>query len=171
MLFLFLYKGQANEPENLALRKPVTGNSGIGQGNCKLLTDGNTASNLYLGGPTQVQVDLEEVHTINVIKIWHYWQDGRTYHDNKVAVSEKKLSAKSDIVVFDSNIDGEYPETAEGKIIKFKPTKARYIFAWLGGNTVNPWAHWVEIQAFFIAEPVNAKGRVPHVWGRLKSRY
>ena len=78
-----------------------------------------------------------------------------------------------EFVVFDSTTDGEYPETAEGKTIIFQPTKARYIRAWVDGNTVNQWSHWVEIQAFYDpkAQPVRTHKKLPVIWGKLKARY
>ena len=167
--------GIGEEPENLALGKPVWTSGGIGQGVPELLTDGNTASNPYLGGPSRVQVDLEKPTLINVIKLWHYWQDGRTYHQNRVAVTlkDKKLlqfeQFDPDEIVFDNDVDGEYPETAEGKTIEFEPREVRYIHAWVGGNTVNQWSHWVEIQAFYVPYAVDPKCKIADVWGRIKS--
>jgi hypothetical protein len=164
--------GLSSELENFALHKPATGNGGTGQGNYDLLTDGDTEKR-YLGGPTEVQVDLEEIYTFNIIKIWHYWLDGRAYHDNKVAISEKDLFRGEEVVVFDSRVDGEYPETATGKTIMFKPTKARYIRAWVNGSTANKWSHWVEIQAFYDpkVQPVGTGKKLSAIWGRLKSKY
>jgi hypothetical protein len=158
------------DPVNLALEKPVTGSGGAGQGTYELLTDGNTATDPYLGGPTWVQVDLKHEFMIDTIKIWHYYGDGRTYHDNKIALSLKGDFLGEETVVFDSNVDGEYPETAAGKTITFKPIKAQYIRAWLGGNTVNAWSHWVELQAFLVGQlSVESKGKLPAIWGKIKS--
>lgn len=160
------------EPENFALEKPVTGSGGVGQGAYELLTDGNTASDPYIGGPTWVQVDLEEVYKIDTIKLWHYYADGRTYHNNKVALSLKGDFLGEEIVVFDTDEnDKEYPETAAGKTITFEPVKAKYIRAWIGGNTVNQWSHWVELQAFFIhpKQSVKPAGNLSITWGKIKS--
>jgi len=171
-MFVLLPMGLSAESENLALHKPATGNDGTGQGNYDLLTDGDTEKR-YLGGPTEVLVDLEEIYTINIIKIWHYWLDGRFYHDNKIAISERDLFRGEEVVIFDSRVDGEYPETATGKKIIFKPTKAQYIRAWVNGSTANKWSHWVEIQAFYDpkAQPVGNRKKLSAIWGRLKSKY
>jgi hypothetical protein len=160
------------EPENLALKKPVTVVGGIGQGAADLLTDGITASDPYLGGPTEVQIDFQKTYKVTTIKIWHYWADGRTYHDNKIALSTKSLFQGEETVVFDSKRDGEYPETAAGKTITFPEVEARYLHAWVGGNTVNQWSHWVEIQAFYIpvARSVGARGKLAVTWGAVKTR-
>ncbi len=60
-----------DELENLAFEKPVTGSGGIGQGAYELVTDGKTESDPYLGGPTWIQVDLEDELAIDTIHIWH----------------------------------------------------------------------------------------------------
>jgi len=173
VMFVLPHMVLSAELENFALHKPATGNDGTGQGNYDLLTDGNTSTDRYLGGPTEVQIDLERVYTLNIIKIWHYWRDGRAYHDNKIAISARGLFRGEEVVVFDSRVDGEYPETATGKKIVFKPTKARYIRAWVDGNTVNKWSHWVEIQAFYDpeAQPVGTRKKISAIWGKLKSKY
>jgi hypothetical protein len=182
VIFLFIYVMliafnvspliAVEEPINLALKKPVTGSGGVGQGAYEMLTDGNTATDPYIGGPTWVQVDLDGSFMIDTVKIWHYYGDGRTYHDNKIALSMKDSFQGEETVVFDSVIDGEYPETAAGKTITFKQIKAKYIRAWLGGNTVNAWSHWVELQAFLVGKlSVESKGKLPTIWGKIKSSY
>ena len=173
VMFVLPGIGLSSELENLALHKPATGNNGTGQGNYDLLTDGNTSTDRYLGGRTEVQIDLERIYTLNIIKIWHYWRDGRAYHDNKIAISEKGSFHGEEFVVFDSRVDGEYPETAIGKKIIFKPTKARYIRAWVDGSTVNKWSHWVELQAFYDpkVQPVGNRKKLSAIWGKLKSKY
>ena len=160
-----------DEPENFAFEKPVTGSGGVGQGAYELLTDGQTVSDPYLGGPTWVQVDLEDEFVIDTIKLWHYWQDGRTYHDNKVALSKNGNFLGEEVVVFDTtDTDEEYPETSEGKVITFEPTEAQYIRAWVGGSTANEWSHWVELQAFLMGEePVEPMEKLPITWGKIKS--
>lgn len=162
-----------DELENLALGKPVTGSGGIGQGAYELLTDGQTESDPCLDGPTWVQIDLQGQFWIDTIKLWHYYVDGRTYHDNKVALSDSGDFLGEEIVVFDTNGgDDEYPETAEGKTITFDPIEAQYIRAWVGGSTANQWSHWVELQAFLIGppQPVRPREKFISTWGKIRSR-
>lgn len=172
----FTADGVCQDFENLALEKPVWISGGAGQGGPELLTDGETASDPYLGGPTRVQIDLEEEMVISVIKIWHYWQDGRTYQQNRVAVTleDKKASTfeqyEPDEIVFDSDVDGEYPESAEGKTIEFEPREVQYIHAWVGGSDANEWSHWVEIQAFNVPSAVDFHGKISTLWSELKSK-
>jgi len=172
-ILLIVYSTTAIEEfENLAFEMPVTGSGGAGQGTYELLTDGKTESDPYLGGPTWVQVDLEEEFLIDTIQLWHYWSDGRTYHDNKVAVSDIGDFLGEETVVFDTTAgDEEYPETAEGKTITFEPVIARYVRAWIGGSTANEWSHWVELQVFFqdLLKPVSPGEKLPTTWGKIKS--
>ncbi len=161
-----------DEPENLAFEMTVTMSGGAGEGAAEMLTDGSTETNPYLGGPTWVQVDLGDEYSIDTIKLWHYYADGRTYHDNKIALSNKGNFIGEEIVIFDTNADDEeYPETAEGKTITFDPVKAQYIRAWVGGSTANQWSHWVELQAFLIGppHPVRPREKLTSTWGKIKS--
>lgn len=162
----------AKDPENLAFRMPVTSSSGVGQGNYELLTDGNIATEPYLGGPNWVQVDLRIENMIDTIKIWHYWGDGRIYHENKVALSRTGDFLGEEIIVFDTiKKDSEYPETSAGKTISFRPVKARYIRAYINGSNVNQWNHWVELQAFFMnsRQSVKSGDKTPVAWGKIKA--
>ena len=172
--------------DNLALEKPAWTNSNPGQGHAGLLTDGNTASDPYLGGPTRVGIDFEKVVQINGIHIWHYWADGRAYNGNIIALSE--ALGEGDVAdgdkdnldqiaglttVFNTDADDEtYAESAAGYKIVFDTVDARYLHAWVAGSTANQWSHWVEIQAFFnpALTSVEPEGKAAAVWGDLKAR-
>ncbi len=172
--------------ENLALGKPAWANSNPGQGNVGLLTDGQTASDPYLGGPTRVGIDFEEVIPINGIHIWHYWADGRAYNGNIIALSatlgegdvadgdKDNLEQIAGLTtVFNTDDDDEtYAESAAGYKILFDTVEARYLHAWIGGSTANQWSHWVEIQAYFnpALTSVDPEGKAAAVWGELKTR-
>lgn len=88
--------------------------------NSPLLTDGNIETVPYYHGSSFAQVDLGSVHTINYLKIWHYYGDARTYNDIATEVSADGVNW---IRVFDSNIDGECVETSKGNTIICKPQK------------------------------------------------
>ena len=97
---------------NVALGKSATS---------PLLTDGNTATSPYYSagsGSRSVEVDLGEVTIVSYLKIWHYYSDGRTYHETKTEVSADGVNWTT---VFDSNIDGEYSETSSGNTILLRP--------------------------------------------------
>ena len=139
------------EHENLALNKQVETNSDYaGRWN---LTDGDTGESAKpedLLDATEVTVDLGQPVLINTIKLWHYWADNRTYHQNKVAVSLEGRFEGEEITIFDSQHDGVYAESREGKTFAFNPIETRYIRCWANGNSVNQWTHFVELQAFLI---------------------
>lgn len=116
------------------------------------VTDGNTNTREHDGlarstdgQPVWCQVDLGAVYIIGTIKVWHYYDDGRTYHQTKTQVSEDGVNW---VTVFDSAVSGEYQETPAGKTHTFPARPVRYIRDFTNGSTVNPSNHWVEIQAF-----------------------
>ena len=76
------------------------------------LVDGVSHYTPYLQGVNSVIVDLEEVYEIDYLKIWHYWGDGRTYHNAKTEVSIDGITWN---IVFDSSVTGEYAETSAGR--------------------------------------------------------
>ena len=169
------------EIENLAFEKPVWTDGGIGQGEPKLLTDGNTKSESYLGGPRVVEIDFEDPIEINTIRIWQFWADGRTYLNRKIAFDtksgEKGGFKGKEIVVFNTikaekGKDKDEKETAEGRLITFDTIKAQYLRAWAGENTVNEWSHWVEIQAFLDPDlmQVTQANKLTTSWGQIKNR-
>ena len=136
--------------KNIALGKTViTDNPDDGSdGTAPEATDGIidtlqwTATNM--DGGTYRELDLGEVFTINKFKMWHYWGDGRTYYDNIVEVSS---NGNDWVEIFNSNTDGEYSETLQGKLIEFEPKKVRYIKNYINGSTSNTINHWVELKA------------------------
>lgn len=112
------------------------------------ITDGNTASVPYYDagvGLVSATVTLSSAQDVSSIKVWHYYQDGRTYNATKTEVSEDNVTWTT---VFDSATSGTYPETAAGKTHTFSQRKVRYIRDWINGSTSNASNHWVEIQAF-----------------------
>jgi len=97
---------------NVALGKSATS---------PILTDGAVASSPYYSqgsGLQSVQVDLGEVCIVEVINVRHYYADGRTYHNTKTEVSADGVNW---VTVFDSAIEGEYPETSAGNTIICRP--------------------------------------------------
>ncbi|MFZ2835786.1 MAG: discoidin domain-containing protein [Candidatus Saccharimonadales bacterium] len=112
------------------------------------LTDGLTTSNPYYGiapGLASVTVTLGSAQDVSMIKVWHYYADGRTYYATKTEVSADNTNWTT---VFDSATSGTYQETAAGKTHTFPMRKVRYIRDWLNGSTSNTTSHWVEIQAY-----------------------
>lgn len=113
-----------------------------------LLVDGVTTSTPYHSGTTglnSVTVDLQSVQNVSVVKVWHYWADGRTYNATKTEVSKDNTNWTT---VFDSASDGLYAESSAGRTTSFTTKQVRYIRDWVNGSSVNTGAHWVEIQAY-----------------------
>ena len=124
---------------NLALNKTAPG---------ALIVDGVLTSSPYYSGGTGLQsvtVDLQSVQNVSVVKVWHYWADGRTYNATKTEVSKDSTNWTT---VFDSASDGLYAESSTGHTVTFDTKQVRYIRDWVNGSSVNISAHWVEIQAF-----------------------
>lgn len=118
-------------------------------GSAGMITDGVTTTEPYLGGSENslgtVTIDLGATYTLSSIKQWHYFSDGRSYHQNKTEIS---LDGSNWTTVFDSAVNGEYSENSSGKIITFTPTSARYFRNSINTSTANVGNHWVELQAW-----------------------
>ncbi len=82
-------------------------------------------------GLQSVQVDLGAVYSIDKVKVWHYFVDGRTYHNTKTQVSDDGATWYT---VFDSAASGEYVETAAGKTSTFTARSVRYVRVQLAGT-------------------------------------
>lgn len=94
--------------ENIAWNKLVNGSRDV-------RTDGNPNAGSYVSTATHT-LDLEFPEYIHKIKLWYYYDDGRTYYDKKVEVS---LDGTNWIEVY----SGEKPETADGLEIILYPEK------------------------------------------------
>jgi hypothetical protein len=89
-----------------------------------VITNGVSTSNKALQCSGPITLDMGIIHYIDKIKIWHYYNDGRTYHNTKTEVS---IDGVNWITVFDSAIEGEYAETSAGHTIRFdKPEMYNY---------------------------------------------
>lgn len=107
--------------QNVALHKVVTCSypaTNIDYSNWQLATDGKYGTTDYYVeggvGPAWMQVDLGQQYVLDYIRIWHYYEDGRTYHDDKTQISADGISWTT---VFDSNVSGEYQESSTGHTI------------------------------------------------------
>ncbi|WP_127588437.1 discoidin domain-containing protein [Paenibacillus koleovorans] len=133
------------------------------------LTNGNTSSsdNVAVGNPGDIayaQIDLGALKDVSQIKMWHYYTDGRTYKDVIVQLSQTPDFSSYVTTVFNndqdnsagqgSGSDATYAETSAGKTLMFAPVTARYARFWLGGNSVNGYNHFVELQVFG-TEPIS----------------
>lgn len=142
-------------------------------------TDGNKASNNYtqipMNGSQWVQVDLGASYDLTKVSMWHFWGDGRTYHDVIVQVSNDATFATGVTAVYNNDTDNssgqgvgtdtEYAETSAGKTVTFAPVNAKYVRFRTNRYTLTngsdgTWAHFCEVEAY--ADTVNlAAGKIP----------
>jgi GH18 family chitinase len=140
---------------------PITNGSFINLSG-SVITDGDKTSAKYSatgGGSAQwIKFDLGQTYALDDIKVWHYFADGRTYHDVIVQLSNDSNFATGVTTVFNNDLDGsslqgnggqaEYVETSAGKDVPFATTNARYIRLWTNGNTVSDGNEYVEVEAY-----------------------
>lgn len=95
--------------ENIAWHKKINGEY-------TNATDGtvNTSYMRIAQNPAIYTLDLEFIENIQKIQIWHYYSDGRTYHDDTVEVSQDGTKW---VTVY----RGEKPETINGNEIILSP--------------------------------------------------
>ena len=152
---------------NLASGKPVSGSDEepiIGE--IEMITDGDKeaadGSYVELGPFVQhVTIDLEAMHEIYAIVVWHYHKQGRVYFDVVVQVADDADFISNVKTVFNNDIDNSaglgvgkdmhYLETHEGKLIDMLSQgniKARYVRLYSNGNTSNDLNHYIEVAVY-----------------------
>ena len=138
--------------------KPVTASyTQPTHGKFDFLTDGKLDDHVGHGvkGRVWMQVDLGQIMEVTHIRLWHYFRDRRAYHHNKIALSPTGEFKGEEIIVFDSEKDGEYPEAAKGRVFSFEPVQARYVRNWTDASTGNVGNQWVELEVY---EPLGGGG-------------
>ena len=83
------------------------------------LTDGDTTSTNYVevigATPSYIEIDLGNEYELGRVKVWHYYNDGRKYNENKIElITEDRKETKT---IFDSEKEGIYEETRYGKTV------------------------------------------------------
>ncbi|MBK1813552.1 discoidin domain-containing protein [Clostridium sp. YIM B02505] len=153
---------------NIATGKSITASDTL-SASASLITDGDVNSN-NLVGVTQnlqwIQIDLGQAYNINKINLWHYFADGRTYHDVIARVSNDPSFSSGVTTVFNNDNnnsaglgtgnDAEYAETSAGKAINFSAISARYVRLYSNGSSANIYNHYVEVQIWTSDEPEQA---------------
>jgi hypothetical protein len=157
--------------KNVALNKPVASSDEepiIGE--IDYITDGDKeaadGSYVELGPLMQhITIDLEAMHEIYAVVIWHYHKQARVYFDVVVRAADDADFVTNVQTVFNNDIDnsagcgvGEdkhYSETNEGKLLDViaKGVKARYVRLYSNGNTSNDLNHYIEVAVY--GKPVN----------------
>ncbi len=150
--------------KNVAFGKPVTSTDEepiIGE--IELITDGDKegsdGSFVELGpSPQHVTIDLEAVHEIYAIVVWHYHKEAWIYFDVVVQVADDADFITNVRTLFNNDIDNSlglgvgknmhYVETSEGKLIDAKGTRARYLRLHSNGSNGSEANHYIEVEVY-----------------------
>ena len=152
--------------KNVALEKPVASSDEepiIGE--IEMITDGDkeAADGSYVElGPfiQNVTIDLEAMHEVYAIVVWHYHKQARVYFDTVVQVADDADFISNVKTVFNNDIDNSagqgvgkdmhYMETNEGKLIDVlaQGIKTRYVRLYSQGNTSNDLNHYIEVEVY-----------------------
>jgi len=123
------------------------------EGLLSYVNDGNIDITEYAffathGDVMYLEVDLGSVFLASGVHVWRYYLGDRTYYDTKVEVSEDGVTW---LTVFDSDTEGTYVESEDGRLFLFDETAIRYIRDYASSNSLSDFAHWVEIKAILEA--------------------
>jgi len=150
--------------KNVALEKPIASSDEepiIGE--IEMITDDDkeAADGSYVElGPflQHITIDLEAMHNIYAIVIWHYHKQARVYFDVVAQVADDPDFITNVRTLFNNDIDNSsglgvgkdkhYTETHEGKLIDAKGIKARYVRLYSNGNTGNDLNHYIEVAVY-----------------------
>ena len=98
---------------NIAYKKTLSGSV-----TNQILVDGVITTSAWSGatgsGNKCVTVDLGRIYDLDEVAVWHYYGDGRTYHNNITSVS---LDNSNWVTIRDESVTSEMPETVNGKRI------------------------------------------------------
>ncbi len=149
---------------NVALGKPVASSDDepiIGE--IEMITDGDkeAADGSYaeLGRFVQyVTIDLEAMHEIYAIVIWHFHKEPRVYFDVVVQVADDPDFISNVRTLFNNDIDNSaglgvgkdkhYVETNKGKLIDAGGVRARYVRLYSNGNNLDDLNHYIEVEVY-----------------------
>jgi hypothetical protein len=149
---------------NVAKGKKVTSSDAepvIGE--LKQVTDGDkkgTEGSFVELGPLlqHVTIDLGAPHEIYAVLFWHFHKTPRVYLDVVVQLADDAGFTKNVRTVFNNDNDNtsglgtgtdmNYVETAEGKLVDAKGSRARYVRLYSRGNNANELNHYVEVEVF-----------------------
>ena len=149
---------------NVAFGKPVTGSDEepiIGE--IDMITDGDkeAADGSYVElGPLQqhITIDLEAMHEIYAIVVWHFHKEPRVYFDVVVQVAGDADFITNVRTLFNNDIDNSvglgvgkdkhYVETNKSKLIYAKGVQGRYIRLYSNGNNFNDLNHYIEVEVY-----------------------
>ena len=149
---------------NVARGKPVASSDEepiIGE--LEQVTDGDKKGSegyfVELGpGVQHVTIDLGAPHEVFAILFWHFHKQARAYLDVVVQVADDAGFTKNVRTLFNNDHDNtsglgagndmNYVETAEGKLVDAKGSRARFVRLYSNGNNANDLNHYVEVEVF-----------------------
>ena len=127
------------------------------------VTDGDKkgadGSYVELGPAAQhVTIDLGAPHEVFAVLFWHFHRTPRVYLDVVVQLADDAAFTKNVRTIFNNDNDNSlglgagqdmnYVETAEGKLVDAKGSRARYVRLRSRGNNANELNHYVEVEVF-----------------------
>jgi hypothetical protein len=132
-------------------------------GELEQVTDGDKkgaeGSFVELGPGVQwVEIDLGAPQEVFAVLFWHFHKTPRVYLDVVVQLADDAEFKKNVRTVFNNDHDNtsglgagkdmNYVETAEGKLVDAKGSRARYVRLYSRGNNANDLNHYVEAEVF-----------------------
>ncbi len=109
-------------------------------------------------GRQHVTIDLGAPHEVFAVLLWHFHKSPRVYFDVVVQLADDAAFKKNVRTLFDNDHDNtsglgagkdmNYVETAEGKLVDAKGSRARYVRLYSKGNNANELNHYVEVEVF-----------------------
>ncbi len=132
-------------------------------GDLDLITDGDKSgadgSFVELGpGKQWVTIDLGTFNDIYAIVFWHFHKTPRVYLDVAVQLADDAAFKKNVRTLFNNDQKNElglgagrdlnYVETAEGKLVDAKGSRARYVRLYSKGNNANDLNHYIEVEVY-----------------------
>jgi hypothetical protein len=132
-------------------------------GEIEQVTDGDRkgadGSFVELGpGKQHVAIDLGAPHEVFAVLLWHFHKTPRVYLDVVVQLADDPGFTKNLRTVFNNDHDNtsglgagkdmNYVETAEGKLVDAKGSRARYVRLFSKGSSGNELNHYVEVEVY-----------------------
>ncbi|MBI4557106.1 MAG: hypothetical protein HY706_05930 [Candidatus Hydrogenedentes bacterium] len=149
---------------NVAKGKPV--GSSVKQptiGKLEQITDGDKEgvedSVVTLDSGVQyVQIDLQAVHEIYAVVVWHFHAYDRVYYDVVLQVADEPEFKQNVRTVFNNDYDNssglgegkdkEFVDSYEGKLIDTKGVKGRHVRLYSKGNTTDDMNTYIEVEVY-----------------------
>ncbi|TFH89612.1 endo-beta-N-acetylglucosaminidase [Vibrio ouci] len=153
-----VYVPELISQQNLASGLIPSGSTTIRNG--KVATDGSldSHSHLTLGDGLQyLEFDFGQQRTLTSIRLWHYYQDSRRYHDVVILLANQADFSDAYTVYnndtdnssgLGGGLDAEYNETSQGLFVDFMPEQYRYVRFYSKGSSVNQGNHYVEVRIY-----------------------